>query len=75
MSMICELFIVPAQAAREVIADPSGIHDLIESLEGSDAALSLEKSWHLRVTDRHRSTMPRRRQSSARCVLARVSRR
>jgi hypothetical protein len=46
MSMICELFIVPAQAAREVIADPSGIHDLLDSLEGSDAAISLEKSWH-----------------------------
>jgi hypothetical protein len=46
MSMIFELFIVSDQTAKEVIADPSGIHDLLASLDGSDAALSLEKSWH-----------------------------
>ena len=46
MSMICELFIVPDEAARRVVADPTSIHELLDSLEGSDAALSLEKSWH-----------------------------
>ncbi len=46
MSMICELFIIPARTARELIADPTGVHKLLESLEGSDQVLSLEKSWH-----------------------------
>ncbi len=46
MSMICELFILPARTARELIADPTGVHELLESLEGSDQVLSLEKSWH-----------------------------
>jgi len=46
MGMICELFVVPAQAARNVLADPAGIHELLQSLDQSDSALSLEKSWH-----------------------------
>ena len=46
MSMICELFIVPAAAARQVLDDPAKVHDLLESLMGSGAGLSLEKSWH-----------------------------
>jgi len=46
MSMIVEIFIVADGTAKEVIADPSGIHDLLASLGGSDAGLSLEKSWH-----------------------------
>ena len=46
MSMICELFIVPPQTARQLVADPARIHDVLESLEGSDSVLSLEKSWH-----------------------------
>jgi hypothetical protein len=46
MSMICELFIVPDQSARQVLGNPAEIHQLLESLEGSDAVLSLEKSWH-----------------------------
>jgi Domain of unknown function (DUF1877) len=46
MSMICELFIVPAASAREVLDEPAKIHELLESLIGSGAGLSLEKSWH-----------------------------
>ena len=46
MSMICELFIVPSQTARQLVADPGSIHEVLESLEGSDSVLSLEKSWH-----------------------------
>ena len=46
MSMICELFIVPAQVARELIAEPARVHEVLELLEGSTSALSLEKSWH-----------------------------
>lgn len=46
MSMICELFIVSPQTARQLIADPTQIYDVLKSLEGSDSVLSLEKSWH-----------------------------
>src|SRR6478609_4045727 len=46
MRMICELFIVSSETARQLVADPSGIHDVLESLEGSESVLSLEKSWH-----------------------------
>jgi hypothetical protein len=46
MSMICELFIVPPKVARQVMTDPRGIHKLLESLEGSEWVVSLEKSWH-----------------------------
>jgi len=46
MSMICELFIVPSQIARQLVAHPESIHDVLESLEGSDSVISLEKSWH-----------------------------
>ncbi len=46
MSMICEVFIVSASDAALVIGEPPGIHELLESLEGSDLVLSLEKSWH-----------------------------
>ncbi len=46
MSMICELFIVPSHTARQLIADPRSVHNVLASLEGSDSVLSLEKSWH-----------------------------
>jgi hypothetical protein len=46
MSMICELFIVPEQTARQVLDNPAEIHQLLESLEDSQSVLSLEKSWH-----------------------------
>ncbi len=46
MGMICKLFIVPATAARQVLDDPAKVHELLESLMGSGAGLSLEKSWH-----------------------------
>jgi hypothetical protein len=46
MGMICELFAVPAEAAQEVLRNPPGIHNLLESLQRSDSGLSLEKSWH-----------------------------
>jgi Domain of unknown function (DUF1877) len=46
MGMICELFIVPAASAREVLDQPAKIHELYNSLMGSGAGLSLEKSWH-----------------------------
>lgn len=46
MSMICELFLIPSQAAEQLIADPGNIHSTLQSLEGSDSVLSLEKSWH-----------------------------
>lgn len=46
MSMICELFVVPPQTARQLVADPGGIYDVLNSLEGSDVVISLEKSWH-----------------------------
>jgi hypothetical protein len=44
--MICELFSVPAQSARQVLADPSLIHELLRSLDEARAGVSLEKSWH-----------------------------
>lgn len=44
--MICELFSVPPATAREVLADPSGIHDLLETLDDEGSGVSLEKSWH-----------------------------
>jgi len=43
--MICELFSVPADSARQVLDDPSGVHDLLQSLEEAGAIISLEKSW------------------------------
>jgi hypothetical protein len=46
MSMICELFIVSPQIVRQLAADPSDIHDVLNVCEGSDTVLSLEKSWH-----------------------------
>jgi hypothetical protein len=46
VSMICELFVIPAQTARQLAADPGGVHAVLRSLEGSDSVLSLEKSWH-----------------------------
>lgn len=46
MSMICELFIIPPQTARQLVGDPGSIHDVLQALEGSDSVLSLEKSWH-----------------------------
>ena len=30
----------------QLVADPGSVHEVLESLEGSDSALSLEKSWH-----------------------------
>jgi hypothetical protein len=45
MSMICELFIVPEQAGKRVLANPKGIHQLLGSFAQSDS-VSLEKSWH-----------------------------
>ena len=46
MGMRCEVIAIPTPQARELAADPSGIDDLIESLEGSANYVSLEKSWH-----------------------------
>ena len=46
MSMICELFSVPPADARQVMADPAGIRDLLRSLRDAGGSLSLEKSWH-----------------------------
>jgi len=46
MSMICELFLVPEATAKNLNADPTGIHDVLESVGGSEDVVSLEKSWH-----------------------------
>jgi hypothetical protein len=46
MSMICQLYALPDRSAREVLADPSRIRELINSLDQAGAAVSLEKSWH-----------------------------
>jgi hypothetical protein len=46
MSMICELFLVSSDTARQLVADPGGIRDVLESLESSGSSLSLEKSWN-----------------------------
>lgn len=46
MSMICEVFLIAPETARELLNDPSGVHDVLEALDGLDDALSLEKSWH-----------------------------
>ena len=45
MGMICEVFIIPAHVAKQISDAPAQIHELLESVEDSDA-LSLEKSWH-----------------------------
>ena|SRR5687768_8538755 len=46
MSMICDLFAVPADTLRRLMDDPSGVHEVLESLEGTEANACLEKSWH-----------------------------
>jgi Domain of unknown function (DUF1877) len=46
MSMIFEMFAIPNDTAQEVLAAPVNIHELLESLDDSNEALSLEKSWH-----------------------------
>jgi hypothetical protein len=46
MSMICDLYVVPAKAAQEVLGRPASIHKLLESLQRSDSCRSLDKSWH-----------------------------
>jgi Domain of unknown function (DUF1877) len=46
MSMICELYIVPAETAQQLLVEPDNVYALLESLEESDLMLSLEKSWH-----------------------------
>jgi hypothetical protein len=46
MSMICELRAIPEPTAREVMASPEGIHDLLAAGSGPGHRLSLEKSWH-----------------------------
>jgi hypothetical protein len=46
MGMRCEVVAIPAPQVGELVADPSGMDNLIESLEGSANYVSLEKSWH-----------------------------
>jgi Domain of unknown function (DUF1877) len=46
MSMIFEMFAISNDTAQEVLAAPVNIHELLESLDDSNQALSLEKSWH-----------------------------
>ncbi len=46
MSMIYKLSILPDELAGRTLADPESIHELLESLQGSPDALSLENSWH-----------------------------
>ena len=46
MSMIGEVYLVPVEKAQSLTTDPSGVHALIEELQGSEQAISLEKSWH-----------------------------
>ncbi len=43
--MVCEVLRVSKALAQGVITTPSTIHEILESLEGSEAVLSLEKSW------------------------------
>jgi hypothetical protein len=40
------MFSIPNDTAREVLATPTNIHKLLNSLDDSSQALSLEKSWH-----------------------------
>ena len=44
--MICTLYSLPEKWARQLIADPSKIHELVDSLRQEGAGVSLEKSWH-----------------------------
>lgn len=44
--MICELFSLTPESARQVLANPSGIRELLRSLDQTGAGVSLEKSWH-----------------------------
>jgi hypothetical protein len=46
MSMTCDVYAVPEESARQVIANPSGIRGLLEALDRSRSGISLEKSWH-----------------------------
>ena len=46
MSMIFEMFSIPNETAQEVLATPTNIHELLNSLDDSSEALSLAKSWH-----------------------------
>jgi Domain of unknown function (DUF1877) len=46
MGMICEVFLVPARVAADLLADPGRIRKVLKSLQGTDAGISLEKSWH-----------------------------
>jgi Domain of unknown function (DUF1877) len=46
MSMICELYIVPAETLQRLLAEPDNVDGFLESLEQSDSMLSLGKSWH-----------------------------
>lgn len=46
MGMICDLFAVPDETARDLLANPERIHRLLDTLEQDDASVCLEKSWH-----------------------------
>jgi hypothetical protein len=46
MGMICEVYVVPAETAQKLAADPTGVHDVLAQLQEPESALSLEKSWH-----------------------------
>jgi hypothetical protein len=46
LGMICTLYSVPDDSAGQLIADPSRIHELLESLREEGGGVSLEKSWH-----------------------------
>lgn len=46
MSMIYEMFAIAEDTAQEVLAAPANIHELLASLDDSNEALSLQKSWH-----------------------------
>ncbi len=45
MSMYCTLYAISAADADQVIDSPESVEDLVESLDGSDAMLSLERAW------------------------------
>jgi hypothetical protein len=44
--MICNLVSVPDEEAQPLLSDPSAIYDLLDTLQESEAMLSLETSWH-----------------------------
>ena len=60
MGMICTLFSVPDDSARQLVADPTRIHELLGSLREEGGGVSLEKSWHGSSFRSHRQRLGRR---------------